>query len=172
MSIYQELQTRQKENNPIKVGVIGAGQMGFGLISQISRIPGMIVGGVSDIDQTRAQKAVEFYKSEEILKVNTLASSDYREVIQSSNVEVVVDATGVPEVGANISLEALNSRKHLVLLNVEVDITIGSYMNSLFQSSGLVYSGSAGDEPAAIVELYEFAKTMGMKVVVAGKGKK
>lgn len=171
MSIYQELQTRQKENNPIKVGVIGAGQMGFGLISQISRIPGMIVGGVSDIDQTRAQKAVEFYKSEEILKVNTLASSDYREVIQSSNVEVVVDATGVPEVGANISLEALNSRKHLVLLNVEVDITIGSYMNSLFQSSGLVYSGSAGDEPAAIVELYEFAKTMGMKVVVAGKGK-
>ncbi|GGP09249.1 NAD(P)H-dependent oxidoreductase [Oceanobacillus neutriphilus] len=171
MSIYQELQTRQKENNPIKVGVIGAGQMGFGLISQISRIPGMIVGGVSDIDQTRAQKAVEFYKSEEILKVNTLASSDYREVIQSSNVEVVVDATGVPEVGANISLEALNSRKHLVLLNVEVDITIGSYMNSLFQSSGLVYSGSAGDEPAAIVELYEFAKTMGMEVVVAGKGK-
>ncbi|GIO21508.1 NAD(P)H-dependent oxidoreductase [Oceanobacillus sp. J11TS1] len=171
MSIYQELQVRQKENNPIKVGVVGAGQMGFGLISQISRIPGMVVGGVSDIDKGRAQKAVDFYKSEEKLMVNTVVSSDYREVIQSPNVEVVVDATGVPEVGANISLEALNSRKHLVLLNVEVDITIGSYMNSLFNSAGLVYSGSAGDEPAAIVELYEFAKTMGMEVVVAGKGK-
>ncbi|WP_152657843.1 NAD(P)H-dependent oxidoreductase [Oceanobacillus sp. CFH 90083] len=171
MSIYQELQIRQKENNPIKVGVIGAGQMGFGLISQISRIPGMVVGGVSDVDKGRAQKAVDFYQSQENLKISTLVSTDYREVIQSSNVEVVVDATGVPEVGANISLEALNSRKHLVLLNVEVDITIGSYMNSLFQSAGLVYSGSAGDEPAAIVELYEFAKTMGMEVVVAGKGK-
>lgn len=171
MSIYQELQTRQKENKPIKVGVIGAGQMGSGLISQISRIPGMVVGGVSDVDKNRAQKAVDFYQSQENIKMNTLVSADYREVIQSSNVEVVVDATGVPEVGANISLEALNSRKHLVLLNVEVDITIGSYMNALFNSAGLVYSGSAGDEPAAIVELYEFAKTMGMEVVVAGKGK-
>lgn len=171
MSIYQELQLRERENNPIKVGVIGAGQMGFGLITQISRIPGMIVGGVSDVNVERAQKAVDYYQSQENKKVNTLVSTDYREVIQSSNVEVVVDATGVPEVGANISLEALNSRKHLVLLNVEVDITIGSYMNSLFKNAGLVYSGSAGDEPAAIVELYEFAKTMGMEVVVAGKGK-
>ncbi|WP_339226638.1 SAF domain-containing protein [Oceanobacillus sp. FSL K6-2867] len=171
MSIYHELQLRERENNPIKVGVIGAGQMGFGLITQISRIPGMIVGGVSDVNVERAQKAVDYYQSQENKKVNTLVSTDYREVIQSSNVEVVVDATGVPEVGANISLEALNSRKHLVLLNVEVDITIGSYMNSLFKNAGLVYSGSAGDEPAAIVELYEFAKTMGMEVVVAGKGK-
>ena len=122
MSIYHELQLREQENNPIKVGVIGAGQMGFGLITQISRIPGMIVGGVSDVNVERAQKAVDYYQSQENKKVNTLVSSDYREVIQSSNVEVIVDATGVPEVGANISLEALNSRKHLVLLNVEVDI--------------------------------------------------
>ena len=79
-------------------------------------------------------------------------------MIQSDSVEVVVDATGVPEVGANISLEALNSKKHLVLLNVEVDITIGLVMHKLFTNAGLVYSGSAGDEPAATLELYEFAK--------------
>ncbi|MFC3039710.1 NAD(P)H-dependent oxidoreductase [Virgibacillus xinjiangensis] len=171
MSIYQQLLERDREKNPIKVGVIGAGQMGYGLISQISRIPGMVVGGISDIREENANRAKEFYLSQEKLNVQTIASTDYKEVIQSQNVEVVVDATGVPEVGANISLEALRSQKHLVLLNVEVDITIGSYMNSLFNSAGLVYSGSAGDEPAAIVELYEFAKTMGMEVVVAGKGK-
>src|SRR5699024_1266518 len=171
MSIYQQLLEREKGNNPIKVGVIGAGQMGYGLISQISRIPGMVVGGISDIRKENADKAKDFYVSQEKNKINTVVSADYREVIQSDNVQVVVDATGIPEVGANISLEALRSRKHLVLLNVEVDITIGSYMNSLFQSAGLVYSGSAGDVPAAIVELYDFAKTMGMEVVVAGKGK-
>lgn len=171
MSIYRELQVREQENNPIKVGVIGAGQMGFGLITQISQIPGMIVGGVSDVNMERAQQAVDYYQSKENKKVNIVVSTDYREVIQSSNVEVIVDATGIPEVGANISLEALHSKKHLVLLNVEVDITIGSYMSSLFKSAGLIYSGSAGDEPAAIVELYDFAKTMGMEVVVAGKGK-
>lgn len=92
-----------------------------------------------------------------------VVTNDYREVIQSDSVEVVVDATGVPEVGANISLEALNSKKHLVLLNVEVDITIGLVMHKLFTNAGLVYSGSAGDEPAATLELYEFAKQWGLK---------
>ncbi|MFS0560614.1 SAF domain-containing protein [Terribacillus sp. 179-K 1B1 HS] len=171
MSIYRELQERDKQMQPIKVGVIGAGQMGFGLISQISRIPGMVVGGICDVNISNAEKARDFYRSQENRKVETVVSSDYRAVIQSNTVEVVVDATGVPEVGANIALEALRSRKHLVLLNVEVDITIGSYMHSMFDNAGLVYSGSAGDEPAAIVELYEFAKTMGLEVVVAGKGK-
>ncbi len=145
--------------------------MGFGLISQISRIPGMVVGGICDVNLENANRAKDFYRSQEKRAIDTIVSTDYRAIIQSQNVEVVVDATGVPEVGANISLEALRSKKHLVLLNVEVDITIGSVMNQLFTSAGLVYTGSAGDEPAAIVELYEFAKTMGLEVVVAGKGK-
>ncbi|KAB2329295.1 NAD(P)H-dependent oxidoreductase [Bacillus mesophilum] len=171
MSVYQQLLVREKQQNPIKVGIIGAGQMGFGLISQISRIPGMVVGGICDVNLENANRAKDFYRSQEKRAIDTIVSTDYRAIIQSQNVEVVVDATGVPEVGANISLEALRSKKHLVLLNVEVDITIGSVMNQLFTSAGLVYTGSAGDEPAAIVELYEFAKTMGLEVVVAGKGK-
>lgn len=171
MSIYQQLLEREKEHASIKVGIIGAGQMGFGLISQISRIPGMVVGGICDVNQANADKAKRYYQSKENNKIETVVSNDFKEIIQSSNVEVVVDATGIPEVGANIALEALLAKKHLVLLNVEVDITIGSIMNQFFQASNLVYTGSAGDEPAAIVELYEFAKTMGLEVVVAGKGK-
>lgn len=171
MSVYRQLLVREKEHAPIKVGIIGAGQMGYGLIAQISRIPGMVVGGICDVNKDNAERARDFYQSVEKNVVKTVVSSDYREVIQSDLVEVIVDATGVPEVGANISLEALRSKKHLVLLNVEVDITIGSAMHSLFDSAGLVYTGSAGDEPAAIVELYDFAKTMGLEVVVAGKGK-
>ncbi len=171
MSIYQQLLEREQENQPIRVGIIGAGQMGYGLISQITRIPGMVVGGICDVNVRNAERARDFYQSQEKRQEKTVVSDDYRKIIQSDHVEVVVDATGIPEVGANISLEALRSKKHLVLLNVEVDITIGSYMHSMFQSAGLVYTGSAGDEPAAIVELYQFAKTMGLDVVVAGKGK-
>ncbi|MEK3643825.1 NAD(P)H-dependent oxidoreductase [Aeribacillus sp. FSL M8-0235] len=171
MSIYQELLSRERDGQPIKVGVVGAGQMGFGLISQISRIPGMVVRGICDVNIEAAERASSYYQSKLTKKHPVLVSSDYRKVIQSDEVEVIVDATGVPEVGANISLEALRSRKHLVLLNVEVDITIGSIMHNLFTSAGLVYTGSAGDEPAATLELYEFAKTMGLEVLVAGKGK-
>jgi predicted homoserine dehydrogenase-like protein len=171
MSIYQKLLQRERENAPIKVGVIGAGQMGFGMIVQISRIPGMVVTGVCDVNVEAAQKAADYYSSQSSKRNPVIVTNDYREVIQTPNVEVIVDATGVPEVGANISLEALRSKKHIVLLNVEVDITIGSIMYQMFNNAGLVYSGSAGDEPAATLELYEFAKTMGLEVLVAGKGK-
>lgn len=171
MSIYQQLLQREQDHSPIKVGVIGAGQMGFGMIAQISKIPGMSVTGICDVNIEAAEKAGNFYNSQATRKEAMVISSDYRDVIQSTNVEVVVDATGIPEVGANISLEALRSKKHLVLLNVEVDITIGSVMYQMFSNAGLIYTGSAGDEPAATLELYEFAKTMGFDVLVAGKGK-
>ncbi|MDR4949526.1 NAD(P)H-dependent oxidoreductase [Neobacillus cucumis] len=171
MSIYQQLLQRERENAPIRVGVIGAGQMGFGMIAQISKIPGMIVAGVCDVNVSAAQRAADYYNSQSAVRNPVIVTNDLREVIQSPTVEVIVDATGVPEVGANISLETLRSKKHLVLLNVEVDITIGSVMYQMFNNAGLVYTGSAGDEPAATLELYEFAKTMGLEVLVAGKGK-
>ena len=171
MTIFNDLKMREKEGNPIKVGVIGAGQMGFGRISQISSIPGMIVAGISDIHLDNAQKAKDAYLYSSQIKNDVLISTDFKEIINSDKVEIIVDATGVPEVGAQISLETLLAKKHLVLLNVEVDITVGPLMNRLFKSANLVYTGSDGDEPAATTELYEFAKTMGMEVLVAGKGK-
>ncbi|UOF90389.1 SAF domain-containing protein [Fodinisporobacter ferrooxydans] len=171
MSIYRLLQLREKEGQSIGVAVIGAGQMGFGMISQISRVPGMQVRGVADINKQAAENAVDFYLSQLEQKHPVAVSDDFRQVIQQDSVDVVVDATGVPEVGAKVALQALLARKHLVLLNVEVDVTIGSILAKMFTSANLVYTGSAGDEPAATLELFEFAKTMGLDVVVAGKGK-
>ena len=171
MTLYQKLLKREEENNPIKVGVIGAGQMGRGMIAQISTIPGMIVSAISDINTDAALEAADAYNSSAKEKLDILITSDFKEVINNSEVEVVVEATGVTEVGAQVAMQALIAHKHLVLLNVEIDITVGPLMHKLFNSSGLVYTGSDGDEPAAIVELYEFAKSMGMKVLVAGKGK-
>ncbi|MBC2279329.1 NAD(P)-dependent oxidoreductase [Listeria welshimeri] len=171
MTLYRQLLAREKENNPIRVGVIGAGQMGFGMISQIAAIPGMSVVGISDIHVEAAKKAAYAYNASATKKEKILLSNDFKEIIHSDLVEVIVDATGVPEVGAKISLETLLAKKQLVLLNVEIDITIGPLMKKLYDSAGLVYTGSDGDEPAAITELYEFSKSMGMEVLVAGKGK-
>lgn len=125
MTLYGKLLNREQEGNPIKVGVIGAGQMGFGMISQISTIPGMIVGGISDINIDAAIRAAEAYHASGHKNNKILTSANFREIIHSPEVEVIVDATGVPEVGAKISLETLLARKNLILLNVEIDITIG-----------------------------------------------
>lgn len=171
MTLYGKLLEREQNGAPIKVGVIGAGQMGFGMVSQISTIPGMIVAGISDINLDAAKRAADAYNASADKKVDILSSTDFKEVVHSQNVEVIVDATGVPEVGAKISLETLIAKKHLVLLNVEIDITIGPLMKTLYDAADLVYTGSDGDEPAATVQMYEFAKSMGMEVLVAGKGK-
>lgn len=171
MTLYRQLLKREEENNPIRVGVIGAGQMGFGMISQIALIPGMTVSGISDINKENAAKAREAYNNSSNKEEEIIISTDFREVIHSEYPEVIVDATGIPEVGAKISVESLMAKKHLVLLNVEVDITIGPIMKKLYDAANLVYTGSDGDEPAATLGLYEFAKSMGLEVLVAGKGK-
>ncbi len=171
MTLYGKLLEREQNGAPIKVGVIGAGQMGYGMVSQISTIPGMIVAGISDINLDAAKRAADAYNASAAEKVNILTSTDFKEIVHSPNVEVIVDATGVPEAGAKISLETLIAKKHLVLLNVEVDITVGPLMKKLYDAADLIYTGSDGDEPAATVQMYEFAKSMGMEVLVAGKGK-
>ncbi|MGM0168508.1 hypothetical protein IGI39_004263 [Enterococcus sp. AZ135] len=171
MTLYGKLLEREQNGAPIKVGVIGAGQMGYGMVSQISTIPGMIVAGISDINLDAAKRAAEAYNASAAEKVNILTSTDFKEIVHSPNVEVIVDATGVPEAGAKISMETLIAKKHLVLLNVEIDITVGPLMKKLYDAADLVYTGSDGDEPAATVQMYEFAKSMGMEVLVAGKGK-
>ncbi|WP_057490049.1 NAD(P)H-dependent oxidoreductase [Streptococcus orisasini] len=171
MTLYSKLLEREAQTNPIRVGVIGAGQMGYGMISQISTIPGMVVAGISDINLSNADRAAQAFNQSSKQKVDILTSTDFREIVHSDSVEVIVDATGVPEAGAKIALETLIAKKHLVLLNVEIDITIGPLMKKLYDAAGLVYTGSDGDEPAATAQLFEFAKSMGMKVLVAGKGK-
>ena len=143
--IYKQLLQREENDNPIRVGVIGAGQMGTGMIAQIATIPGMCVTGISDINLTAAQQAAKDYKASANKKNDILVSKNFKEVIQAKEVEIIVDATGVPEVGAKIALETLLAKKHLVLLNVEIDITIGPLMHKLFSACLLYTSPSPRD---------------------------
>jgi len=86
-------------------------------------------------------------------------------------IDLIIDATGNPEAGAYIALNAITSKKHLVTLNVEMDVTIGPFLRDLAKEHGVIYTLSAGDEPPAAKELYDFIDMLGMDVVAAGKGK-
>ena len=85
------------------------------------------------------------------------------EVVRSDSVDVVVEATGIVEVGARVAYEAILGGKHVVMLNVETDVTVGAILGRMAQSAGVVYTGSAGDEPGAIMELYDFARSLGFE---------
>ena len=89
----------------------------------------------------------------------------------SGRIDVVIDATGNPSIGTLIALEAMKQGKHIVMLNVEADITIGRFLKEEARKAGVMFTGAAGDEPAATVELIGFAQALGFEIVAAGKGK-
>jgi predicted homoserine dehydrogenase-like protein len=100
-----------------------------------------------------------------------LFTDDVRILPGIENIDIVVDATGYTEVGAFVALSSIVGRKHVVTLNVETDITVGPILKKMSKDYGVVYTLSAGDEPAALKELYDFADGLGLEVICAGKGK-
>ncbi len=183
--IERKLREREAAGHPVAVAIVGAGQMGTEIICQIGEMRGMEVLAVVDVTYDRAEAAFAHSKKRgEILRTNDLSqadaavragvrvvTTDYRIATRLSPVEVVVDATGQTEMGAVVCLDAFDQKKHVVMMNVECDVTIGPILRRLAENAGVVYSWAAGDEPAAILGLYRFASALGFEVVAAGKGK-
>jgi predicted homoserine dehydrogenase-like protein len=100
-----------------------------------------------------------------------LAVTSADALVRTPEIDVVIDATGKPGVAADFDLMAMQHGKHLVMMNVEADVTIGPYLKHEADRLGVVYSVGAGDEPSSCMELIEFASALGYRVVAAGKGK-
>lgn len=185
-TMNKKLKELLAKGQKIRVAIIGAGKMGKGLINQMSRIEGMVPALVVN---RRVEKAIEALLSSgvpksQIIETNSLKEANYylekgkfvvsecKELATKANIiDAVVDATGVPEVGANVALDAIDNRKHIIMLNVEADAVVGPILYKKAQEAGVVYTGTAGDEPGATMELYNFAKALGFDVLVIGKGK-
>lgn len=104
-------------------------------------------------------------------KGKLIVSDDLNVLFAIDSVDAVIDATGSPEAGAFIASTAISYKKNIITLNVEADVTIGPYLKKMADEAGVVYTVSAGDEPAALKELYDFADMLGFEVIAAGKGK-
>jgi predicted homoserine dehydrogenase-like protein len=182
VSRIERLRDREtREGRPVRVALVGTGQMGRGLAAQVGRIPGMELSVAVDVDGARAREAlklaghdrVEEDPSRMVSAVDdgvAVATTDAA-VLSELDIDVVVEATGVPEVGAEVAHRALFARQHVVMLNVEADVTVGLYLDQLARSAGVVYSIADGDEPVAAKELVDFAHELAFEVVCAGKGK-
>src|SRR5699024_3772596 len=98
-------------------------------------------------------------------------TTDFTLSYLSPSIDVIVEATGDPAFGAEVAYTALQNKKHMVMLNVECDSVIGPTLLNVARKNNVVYTGASGDEPAAISELMNFAKSLGSPIIAAGKGK-
>ena len=186
LNMDKKLAQREAEGKIIRTGLVGAGQMGRGMVSQMVGMKGIMPAIVADIKIDNVINAFHYagIKDEDIAKTNSLeeankfmemgkyVATENADLISSANlVECAIDVTGVPEIGVRIATDALNNHKHVVMMDVETDVVIGPWLKKLGDKNGVIYTGSAGDEPGAVMELYCFARAMGMQVRVMGKGK-
>jgi predicted homoserine dehydrogenase-like protein len=184
--LVAELRARAEQGRPVTVGLAGAGQMGTDLIVQLRRMPGLRLGGVAEARPQRAIDAAVLagYGRDDIAVVTSAAAmaeaiargklaitEDLAALAACGPIQVAIDATGNPNIGTTFALAVIGNGKHMVMLNVEADITIGRHLAAAARRAGVVYTGAAGDEPAATLELIGFAQSLGLGVVCAGKGK-
>ena len=97
-------------------------------------------------------------------------TADAEALIALPEVEVIVEATGVPQAGIRHALAAIAHGKHIVMVNVEADALTGPLLARKAKAAGVVYSLAWGDQPALICEHVDSARTCGFKVIAAGKG--
>ncbi len=183
MNYSSRLKAREAElGRPIRVALVGAGQMGRGFAAQLLRMPGFAVSAVLDVQLDRAREALEQtggkVSDAETLDEQIAAIENGESVaiagistLAKLPVDVVVEATGVPDVGAQVALMSLLSGKHVATLNVESDVTVGRLLASIAETSGSVYSICRGDEPVETKILVDYARDLSFDIICAGKGK-
>lgn len=185
-ALTRELRQHAETKGPVTIGLAGAGQMGTDLVVQLARMPGLRLGAISEISPKRAHAALAMAGHEaerfaeaksandidRLIEANKIAvTQDLGALVSAGRIDVVIDATGSPETGATFALAAIAAGKPIVMLNVEADITIGRFLHEEARRAGVIYTGAAGDEPAAALELIGFAQSLGLSIVCAGKGK-
>ena len=166
---------------PVRVALVGAGQMGRGLAAQVGRIPGLDLTAVVDVDAERAANALrvgghdrsetDVDRAAAAIEAGVSVAITDASVLPELDVDVVVEATGVPEIGAQVAESCMEGGKHVIMLNVETDVTIGLALADIARRNGVIYSIADGDEPVCAKELFDFARELSFDVVCAGKGK-
>ncbi|MCF6296961.1 MAG: hypothetical protein L3J08_03100 [Flavobacteriaceae bacterium] len=176
------LEKRERDNNPIKVGIVGAGEMAKGLVNQITKhTSGMVV--VATFNRN-LERLMNLYKSLGINNykiVKTIAdfedainskipaiTQNVNLLIESKEVDIIVDLTGAIDFSSNLTIKAINNKKDILSFNAELDATIGPILKYKADQAGVKYSVAEGDQPGVTMNLYRQVKSMGFKPLLCG----
>jgi len=180
--VDKALQKRQKEGNPIRVGMVGAGFMGRGIALQLfTAVPGIRLVAIASkhlegakrayveagVDQVRAVETVEQLESA-ILRGAYAVTEDADLLCKARCIDAVVEVTGTIEFGAHVVMAALAHGKHIIMMNAELMGTVGPILKIYADRAGVIFTNDDGDQPGVIMNLYRFVKGIGVTPVLCG----
>jgi predicted homoserine dehydrogenase-like protein len=180
--VDRALERRLAEAGPIRVGMVGAGFMGKGIALQIlGSTPGLRLVAIANRDTERAHTAFTEAGAEDVATVQTVGeledaaaadrhavTDDPQILCESTSIDVVIEVTGTVEHGARTVLAAIDHGKHVVLMNAELDGTVGPILKTYADRAGVVYTNADGDQPGVEMNLYRFVQGIGVQPVLCG----
>ena len=183
MSLFEKLQELDDKGTPLRIGLIGAGKFGSMYLAQVRKTPGVHLVGIVDLNPAQAMKNLESvgWKMEQVLRSSledaaatglTHLGDDPRALISHPAINIVIECTGNPIAAVEHCLTAFAEGKDVINVTVESDAFCGPLLGRKAREAGVIYSLAYGDQPALAVELVDWAKTAGFKVVAAGRGHK
>lgn len=183
--LYERMVERERAGTPVRIGLIGVGTFGAQIAGQIRHVPGMRLAAIADLRVDAAAAAIGAgadasagpplragsadQVAEAVAAGTPVVTADAGALIDSP-VDIVVEATGLVEAGVRHAYRAILARKHVAMVTVEADVLVGCHLRKLAEAAGVIYSLAYGDEPALAAELCDWARTLGFRLVAAGKG--
>lgn len=180
--VDRALEERHRSGNPIRVAMVGAGFMGRGIALQIlSAVPGMRLVGIANRNVDKARRAYAQAGADDVVEVSAddeldaavsaeryAVTADPLLLARSPQVEAVIEVTGSVENGARTVTTAIEHGKHAILMNAELDGTVGPLLKRRADAAGVVYTNADGDQPGVQLNLFRFVKTIGVRPVLCG----
>lgn len=176
------LRRRAQQDDPVRFAMFGAGFMGRGIANQVVRYtPGMDLSVICNRSVSAALDAYARAGVHDAVEVSSpgrlddvvrsgghVVTDDPAVVCAAETVQAVVEATGHVEYGAQVVVQAIEHGKHVILMNAELDGTVGPLLRRRAEAAGVVYTGCDGDQPGVQMNLLRFVESIGLRPLVAG----
>jgi predicted homoserine dehydrogenase-like protein len=180
--VDRALEQRLAERGPIRVAMVGAGFMARGIALQIlGSMPGLRLVAIANRTLERARDAYREAGADEVEVVEGAAqleaaiaadryaiTDDPSIVCEAGPVDAVIEVTGAVEEAARVALAAIEHGKHVILMNAELDGTIGPILKTYADRAGVVFTNADGDQPGVTANLYRFVRGIGVRPVLCG----
>ena len=168
MYLHSKLQNKSK---PIKIGFIGCGKFVSMFLAQYNQLEKIQIDSIVDVNIEKAKKNC----LNSGLNEKTISNINFTNSLDNTlerDIEIYIEATGNPIIGTVHATKIINNKKHIILVNVEADVTCGKFLSDLANKNNVVCSMAYGDQPSLIMEQIEWARLNGFQVICAGKGTK